>query len=453
MSYQFSNRLSASVPQRLRQPRWMAGLALLGIFLIAVPVLRSQTASSTDTPEASSQNINAPMPVETIEATRSSGYSVSRAYTGQMTAAQASELGFERSGQLTRIFVTEGARVGAGAALAELDIRNLQTQRSQIEAERARAIAQLTELETGARAEDLSAAAATVRDLEQQVELQKTRISRRETLYAQGAISREDLDEVSFTGGSLQARLDQARSQLAELQNGTRPEQLNAQDALIQQLDARLADIDVTISKSTLYAPFSGAIAAHKVDEGTVVGAGQSVIRLVENGIAEAKVGVPTAVAQTLSAGEETTVEVNGEQYTATVFSVLPEVDAQTRTQTVVLSLEPRAVANTSPGQTVRLTLSERIDAQGFWVPAEALTQGIRGLWNSYVVMPNEETEGFVVKTQAVEVIYQEGDRVYVTGTLQPGDSIVANGAHRLVPGQAVAPKATSPFIQNNSQN
>ena len=48
-------------------------------------------------------------------------------------------------------------------------------------------------------------------------------------------------------------------------------------------------------------------------------------------------------------------------QYTGTITSILPEVNAQTRTQTVVLALEARAAGQVSPGQTVQLTLSDRV--------------------------------------------------------------------------------------------
>ncbi|MEM6449349.1 MAG: efflux transporter periplasmic adaptor subunit, partial [Cyanobacteria bacterium P01_D01_bin.105] len=101
-------------------------------------------------------------------------------------------------------------------------------------------------------------------------------------------------------------------------------------------------------------------------------------------------------------------------------------------------------------GQTVRLSLSERISSEGIWVPTEALTQGIRGLWNSYVVVPAEaDGTEFVVRSQSVEILHQEGDRAYVTGTLQPGDTVVASGTHRLVPGQLVEPKEQQSFTQN----
>ena len=444
---------SSSLAEKTKQisPRWLLGLGLLGLLLVVVPVLKSRSVASST--EAELVSADSATPVETVTVDPVSNYDVARAFTGEITSLQASELGFERSGQLTGLLVSEGGTVGEGAPLAQLDVRNLQTQRLQIEAEKAQAMARMTELEVGARSEDIAVARAAVRDLEQQIGLQRTQLARREILYERGAISQESLDEFSFGEGALEARLDQARSQLLELENGTRPEQLNAQNAVVQQLDARLADLDVTISKSTLYAPFSGTVSEHKVDLGTVVGAGQSVIRLVENGTSEARIGVPVNEVRRLNVGEERTVTVGGDRYTGTVTSVLPEVDGQTLTQTVVLQLEPRAASRVNPGQTVRLNLTEQISAEGIWLPTEALTQGVRGLWTAYVVVPdgagagNESARGegsaresYVVAAQAVEVIHQEGDRALVTGTLQPGDRVVASGSHRLVPGQRVNP-------------
>lgn len=443
-----SSSISSPLSEKIKQlsPRWLIGIGLLGLLLVGVPVLRARSGVSAvaSSGEASASERSV-MPVETVVAKTVSTYEVARTFTGEITSLQASELGFERSGQLTALLVAEGGEVAAGEPLARLDVRNLQTQRLQIEAERAQALAQLTELEVGARSEDIAVAQAAVQDLEQQIALQRTQLARREILYEKGAISQEALDEFSFGEGSLEARLNQARSQLLELENGTRPERLSAQNAVVQQLDARLADLDVTISKSTLYAPFGGRVSAHNVDSGTVVGAGQSVIRLVENGVLEARIGVPVDEVRRLSVGAERTVTVSGERYTAAVTSVLPEIDGQTLTQTVVLQLEPRAAARVSPGQTVRLDLTEQISAEGIWLPTEALTQGIRGLWTAYVVVPEAGDESatgddYIALQQAVEVIHQDGDRVLVTGTLQPGDVVVASGSHRLVPGQQVRP-------------
>ncbi|MEM7796789.1 MAG: HlyD family efflux transporter periplasmic adaptor subunit [Cyanobacteria bacterium P01_C01_bin.118] len=420
-----------------RQRLALICLGAMGLLVIGAPKLQERVASSAESPVAERV-----LPVETLTVTPVDNYSVSRTYTGEIASLRASELGFERSGQLVEVLVSEGDLVEAGMPLARLDIRNLQTQRQQLLAERARANAQLMELEAGARSEDIAAAAAAVRDLEEQLRLQEVQRIRRESLYTQGAISREELDEFSFGEGSIQARLDQSRSQLEELQNGTRPEQIMAQQALVRQLDAGIADVDVTIAKSTMQAPFAGVIATKQVDEGTVVGSGQSVIRLLESATPEARVGMPIDAIEQLSIGDEKTVFLGERPYAATVSSILPEVDAQTRTQTAVLALESAAASQANSGQTVRVSLDETIPTEGIWLPTEALTQGIRGLWTCYVLVPDEnsEAEQYTVQPQSVEILYQDSDRVLVRGTLQPDDMVVASGPHRLVPGQLVTP-------------
>lgn len=104
----------------------------------------------------------------------------------------------------------------------------------------------------------------------------------------------------------------------------------------------------------------------------------------------------------------------------------------------VVFNLDRSAMSQINPGQTVRLEITEEIDTEGYWLPTSALTQGIRGLWTCYVLSESEEREDYQVKQHSVEILHQQGDRALVRGTLQSGDSIVANGIHRLVPGQRV---------------
>ncbi|MBE9048019.1 efflux RND transporter periplasmic adaptor subunit [Pleurocapsales cyanobacterium LEGE 10410] len=394
--------------------------------------------SSFDSPAVESQE--RVIPVETIEVQPVDSYQVSRTYTGEIAAIRSSNIGFSRGGEIEQVLVREGDRITAGQPLARLDIRNLETQRQQLVAEKARSQAQLTELERGARVEDIDAARAEVRDIEQQLKLQAKQRERREYLYNQGAISREELDEYAFGEGSLQARLSRAKSNLAELENGTRPEQIAAQQATVQQLEAQIADLDVTIDKSTLKAPFNGIVAVRELDEGTVANAGQSVIRLIENASPEARIGMPARVIEKLDIGSTQTLKLGSRTYQATIDSTLPEVNSNTRTQTVVFKLDPSAIPRINPGQTARLELVNEIDTDGYWLPTDALTQGIRGLWNCYVITQSDDGKQ-QVQQQAVEIIHQQGDRALVRGTLQPGDEIVANGTHRLVPGQIVSSK------------
>ncbi|MEM9567522.1 MAG: efflux RND transporter periplasmic adaptor subunit, partial [Cyanobacteria bacterium P01_E01_bin.34] len=407
---------------------------------LAMVRLRFSDAAQGVTADQTEQT--ALLPVETLILNPVNSYEIARAYTGDIAAQRASDLGFERSGQLIEVLVREGQAVAANQPLAQLDTQNLQAQRLRTGAEIAQASALLNELESGPRVENIAAAQAAVRDLEQQLLLQQAQYSRREYLFEEGAISAEELDEFSFGQGTLQARLDRERSNLVELQNGTRHEQIAAQVALVQQLEASLADLDVTIGKSTLRAPFDGIISAQSIDEGTVIEAGQPVIELVEAVNLEARIGIPATTASQLQVGDREEVRLDGQVYPATIAAILPTIDFETRTQTVVFQLENTTPAQVAPGQTARVELVETVLADGFWLPTDALTQGIRGLWNCYVV--TQATEGdrdiYTVQQKAVEVLHQTGDRVMVRGTLQPGDRVVISGTHRLVSGQQVNP-------------
>jgi len=433
--------------QYKKRPKFTRLVVLgVGAIVLTLGIVISWKHLKGSTPKTAEAPAIRILPVKTLQVEPVDSYQVSRTYTGEIAAQRTSSLGFEGSGKLVLINVTEGEQVTTGTALAKLDVSNLETQRLELLAQKAQAVALLKELQAGPRSERIAAARAAVRNLEEQLKLERTKRLRRENLYAEGAISQEQLDEVSFNSNALAARLEEAQSNLYELQAGTRPEQITAQQAVVRQLEARLADLEITIAKSTIKAPFSGTIAARLVDEGTVVSAGQAVVRLVENAKPEARIGIPTIVASELKVGSKHRLRVGQETYEAQVSSILPEVNPTTRTQTVLLSLEPSAAQVVTAGQTAHLEMSKTIPTEGYWLPTEALVQGERGLWSCYVLV-EASTEAsakppqhFRIAGRTLEILHTESDRVLVRGTLQPGDTVVESGTHRLVSGQLVRP-------------
>ncbi|MDJ0900306.1 MAG: efflux RND transporter periplasmic adaptor subunit [Xenococcus sp. MO_188.B8] len=395
-------------------------------------------ANTSATQTAPIQTQVKPLTVKTTQIQLVNSYQTVQSYTGEVVARLKSEVGFERSGKLVTVLIDEGDRVTPGTVLAKLDTKNLAAQHQSLIAQKAQATARLAELKNGARAEDIAAAEARVRDLEKQLELEQLKSDRRAYLYNEGAISAEQLDEVAFNSQALAERLTNAKSNLAELINGTRYEQIAAQQAVVDQLSAQIADLEITIAKSTLKAPFSGAISMRHVDEGTVVEAGQAILRLVSDSQPEVKIGVPINVAAKLSSGSQQIVEIGGKTYQAKVKSVLPEVDPATRTRTIVLRLA--ATAQVSPQEIARLQITQTIATEGYWLPVTALVKSERGLWSCYaiVVTDSNEANNYQVERRLVEVLETNGEQVLVKGTLQPGDAIITEGAQRLVPGQLV---------------
>lgn len=440
--------------------RWalaaLLGLALLGG--VTWQILRSIRSPGAE------QATN-PLIVKTMTVERASAYTVSRRYSGVINAGRTSDLGFEAGGKLVDVLVDRGERVEAGEPLARLDARRLGAERDRLVAQQDQAIAQLAELQNGPRREDIEAARATVQDLEDQLALEQLRQQRREGLYEEGAISREERDIVSFGAAALGDRLAAARSQLSELLAGTRPEQIAAQQAQVRQLAAQIDDVDIALEKRTLNAPFSGTIAARQQDEGSIVEAGRPVVRLVERVRPEVEVGLPADVVADLAPGDPQPIQVAGQNYAATLTAVLPELDPTTRTRTAVFSLEGALGRGLAPEQLAEVALDQMVSADGVWLPLTALTQAEKGLWTAYALASETSATGAEaglgtpleagsaanaapasetlalhrVEARALEVLHTEGDRVFVRGLLQTGDVVVADGVQRLVPGQLVS--------------
>jgi multidrug efflux pump subunit AcrA (membrane-fusion protein) len=387
--------------------------------------------------------------VKTINVQPVKSYQTQIAYTGEVKASRTSELGFERSGKLVWIGVDRGDRVKQGQALARLDTSNLDTQRLQLLAQKEKAIAVLEELQNGARQEDIAEAKAQVKDLEEQLNLEKIKRDRREYLVREGASAREDFDELSYGSKALSERLEAAKSNLNKLLTGTRKEQITAQKAAVRELEAQIKDIEITIAKSTIKSPFSGTIAARKLDEGVVIEPGQAIVRLLEDVKPEVEIGIPVAIASKLQPGSLQKVEIGQKTFSAKLISILPEVNVSTRTRTAILKLDRSPLV--SPQQIARLELVKNVATEGYWLPIAALSKGERGLWACYVAVDRgrgaeglrsrgaEEMEKvYRVEKQDVEVLYGEGDRVLVRGTLQPGDAVIVEGVQRVVVGQLV---------------
>jgi RND family efflux transporter MFP subunit len=340
-----------------------------------------------------------PLPVAVVTARPVSRYLTSRDYTGEVVAGRSSSLGFELPGTLERVLVEEGDRVVAGQPLAQLDRRRLRAQRQQLLAQR-------------------DVARAAVEEVRQQLTLAELQRDRRRRLHAQGAISREDLDQQTFGSAALRSRLVQAEAQ-------------------VDDADARLRQVDVDLARSVLVAPFDGTVSRRRLDEGVVVSGGQALITLVESAPLEVRVGVPPDAARGLRPGQRHPVQVGDRRLQATVSALLPELDAGSRTATVVLRLP---AMDLPVGATARLSLRRSETGAGFWLPTTALMAAERGLWSVYVLGPAGTTpeQGRPVVRRLVEPLHSEGDRSLVRGTLRPGDRVIATGTHRVVPGVRV---------------
>lgn len=315
------------------------------------------------------------LPVAVTPVQMSSRYEVRRRFTGRIVPRRQSDVGFELAGLVESIAVDEGDTVTEGQVLARLDGERLLAREQELAARRDEIRARLT--------------------------LARARVRREHRLVSDQLGSQDRLDEVPSRVAAL-AALRSVRNDLAD---------------------------------TRLRAPYAGVVVRRLLDEGTVVRAGQPLLRIHEAGPLEARIGIPMDLRDRLVVGSRVQTEINGIGASARVRALIPDVQTRTRTLTAVLELPD--LPGLAAQELVRLELPQTVREHGFWLPVTALNERSRDLWTVFVASPAGAQRGRIQRTP-VEVLHTEAQRVFARGPLHAGDPVVTGGTHRVVPGQLV---------------
>ena len=314
---------------------------------------------------------------------QSDTYNIEQQFTGTVRSGNTTAIGFELAGKINQLAVDSGNTVAAGQMLATLDTSLLEAESRELHANLAQNSADL--------------------------QLAKNTLNRSLELKKQGYASEQQLDELKGQLNSLQA----------------------ARQRLIAAIDAN----NLRISKSTLTAPFDGVVAKRSHNLGEVVNLGSPLFTLIEHNNPQAMIGVPVNIAQVLAPMQKLKLIVNDQAYQATVAGVGAEVNSVTRTVPVRFTLPNDApVLN---GELAYLQYGKSVTKKGYWIPISSLTDGLRGLWNIYVLTKHDNDQ-YLIERRDIEIIYTKGEQAYITGAISAGEQYVTQGLHKLVVGELV---------------
>jgi RND family efflux transporter MFP subunit len=337
-----------------------------------------------------------PISVETVRISLSPAFKAQEKFTGIVAPRRTSQLGFASGGRIDSIRVDIGDRVETGQTLAVLDTRSLRAQ--------------------------LSSANAIVAEAEAAYKLAQITVDRQIELLERGHVSSQVVDQAQAQASTAYARIDAAKA--------------NA-DALRVQIDL-----------ARITAPFAGTITSRMSDEGAIAAPGIPLFELVETSVLEARIGLTTDLAARLVPGDAYELISNQGDVTATLRSVTGVIEAGNRTVTTIFDIDnPDSVA---AGAVVRLGMEREIDEPGLWLPVSALNEADRGLWSVYAA--RRQGNEWIAEPGIVEIVHQDGDRVFVRGALRDGDNVIVDGLQRITPGQPVTPvevSATGPVASN----
>ena len=309
--------------------------------------------------------------------------------TGRVEAEDEVALGFRIAGRIIENDLKLGDRVEAGQVLARLESQNERNALRTAQANVAAAHGQLVQA--------------------------RNHFERQDALMAQGFTTRPLFDQAKQALQAAQSQVDDAEAQL---------------DAAHDQ-----------VGFTELKADAPGVVTFTGPAAGTVVQAGQTIVRLARKDGRDAVFDVPAQLIRSAPSDPQVIVTLTADRGVTAkgrVREVAPQADPVTRTFAVKVGLTdpPEAMRL---GATVNGTI--QMDAEAvFEIPAGALTKANRqaAVW---VVDPASST----VSIRNVDILRHGPETVSISQGLDAGEIVVTAGVQALHPGQKVRLLASSP--------
>ncbi len=418
--------------QRTRHVLWTFGSLVAGIAILLV--LSGCGKEEEVTKEPALRPVRTVVLAEAVQGRR-------RTFPGRAEAVHWADLAFRVDGPLVAFPVVEGQQVKKGELLAQIDPRDYKVQLASITSALNEARANLRAMRV-ARPEDIrkfeaALAAAKADLLNAEADYQRFRL-----LYLSDNASKADLDERRAARDIAQASVKSAEQQLRIGRRGERKEDIDAQEARIQGLQAERRDALNAFNDTSLRAQFDGIVATRYVKNNTNVKAKQPILLLQDTSEIKIKIDVPESVMATSPADVQVLASFAnypGREFPATLREFSTEANPQTQTYEVTLIMPQPKDVRVLPGMTAQVTVVFLADGAGapraFRIPVAAVAADEQGQSYAWVVDP----EHWTVHKRPVKVgEIAKGGHIEVLEGLKAGERIVAAGAKWLIEGQKV---------------
>jgi len=358
-------------------------------------------------------------------------YSISM--TGDLLPLMQVDLFPKISGYLEKIYVRLGDTVRKGQLVAQIDQVDYLQKVKEAEARVSQVRAQLLEIETGTRVEELRQAEEAVRQAESRYNNAKIQRERIEALYKRGVISKKefDLSEMEYTVS--EAQLEASREHLKLLREGARKEVREAALAKLNEAEAILAQEKLKLQYTKILAPFSGEISRRYVDEGALVSPSTPIANLVHTDTLKVVANILEKDIPYLKAGMKAKIKAEAfpeKVFEGKIMQLSSSLDLHTRTLQAEIYIP-------NPDRLLKPGMFSRIEIVLFEKP-KALV-----VFKNAVLEKGKESFVFVLQgNQAIKrsVItgYEQDQFIEIREGLSEGEQVIIRGQESLREGSLV---------------
>ena len=218
----------------------------------------------------------------------------------------------ESNEPIVEIASLEGDTLAAGALILRQDTARLDIRIREARANIARIEALLEEQVNGPRIETIEATRASLLEAEIERDFRERELNRLTGLRERNLTSEESVDQARNLLESASARIEIVSARLAELEAGTRPEQIEQTRGLLSQAGAQLDSLKLDRERLHVAAPVDGVIDTLPFEVGERPRPGDVVAILLTGEQPYARVYIPEPLRAGLRVGSPMRIAVDG---------------------------------------------------------------------------------------------------------------------------------------------
>ncbi|TEB09634.1 HlyD family secretion protein [Pelotomaculum propionicicum] len=243
--------------------------------------------------------------------------------TGTIEATQV-ELRAKVAGTLQKLTLAPGDQVKGGQLVAEITRNDLLAQKERDSLAVVKAQAQLDDLTSGARVQEIKDAQIAVDTARLNNEKAAKDYDRAVKLYKEKIIADSEMEKAEITFKQSQNSLESAQTKLSLLLSGSRPDQIEAARVELERSSAVLKASEALLEDVKIICPIDGTVLTKNFENGEVVQAGASVATIANLNDMWIKVYIPTDDLPKIKLGQQVYFTVSGssEEHRGTIEEI-----------------------------------------------------------------------------------------------------------------------------------
>ncbi|AEG60739.1 HlyD family secretion protein [Desulforamulus ruminis] len=233
--------------------------------------------------------------------------------TGTIEATKV-ELSAKVSGTLENLTITSGDAVKKGQLVGLIVRNDLVAQKERDALGVLKAQAQLEDLSSGARAQEIKEAAANVNIAQANYEKAVSDFERYRELFQEGALPEAEYEKMATDLEVKQNQLDSAQAKLSLLEEGNRPQAVKAAEAELERSGAVLKASEAMLEDTKIFSPINGTVLSKNREPGEFLQMGASVATVTDLSDMWIKVYIATDDLPKIKLGQKVSFTVSGSE-------------------------------------------------------------------------------------------------------------------------------------------